>query len=85
MRRAEPAIRPGVHLVDGAFLRVRVLVFDDARNGAGAIAHDAPVARRILHPHAQHAERFATRGRFDERCIVAGCTSGTSPNSTSTR
>ena len=38
-------------------------MLDDARDVAGAVAHDAAVAGRVLHPHAQQGKRLAVRGR----------------------
>jgi hypothetical protein len=47
------AIDAGVDLVKLSFFGRRVLLFDDALEAPFRIAHDAPVAGRIVKAHAQ--------------------------------
>ena len=54
-----------VAFVDRAFLRVGVLVLDDAHDVAGAVPDDAAVARRVGQHHAQYRDRLLARFRHE--------------------
>ncbi len=68
----------GVHLVDPALGFVGIALFHNALHVRAAVTHNAPVAVRILQPHAQQSERSFARlchqgkqcGRFQQRHVA---------------
>ena len=85
----QPVLEPGgrrgqdacVDFLDGALGLGGVLVLDDAADLAGGVAHDAAVAGGIVQHLGEHGGAIAARGQQAAQRV--GCTSGTSPYSTS--